>query len=620
MKNIFILFFLTLSFLLGSAKLIQAAPSTFPICSYGNQVETIESTANAHQCAFQGSQSNIKYECNTGFYMGFTGSGYSCFPPCASGVCTSANVGGATACAGAHGAWAQYCCPAGKAIVNGTCQTTSQDTTDTSTETSGSNTGSVQFPPQSLPQPTPAKLNCGASCKTNDDCKNPSAAGFETVCRNGTCEAKSCTPGQTIPGANCSCGTKQQCGQRCGPAVGNRTCDPATSECGFISPFSACMVGGTTASEFQYCLPKRPLLKNGYTMQLCNGIQAWSLVKPDGSQKGLTQTDVRVACGIIPPSPPPTPLPPLSCPGISWSKAGVNTSVTARGYYYGDRITFRVNPLPNTLAGTKKYEGKCDVKRGSTILQTLNLVAEQPNAPRFQPVKITEVGAQYVCTFRACTTSTSGQTTCSPWETGTGSTTPCATAPTCPQGSTLLTGDPAPGSTNTCPSYACVPNGGGTPPPTCATPPTCPFETDLKTSPGRESCPVYTCERAGAGSIPTLKPPTVQNSQVKGYFDALTCNFIQGWACDSASYTSPLLVKIYRKTGTTDVLVTTLTANVRREAGVSTQCGNQAAHGFAYVPPAKLTTGTYRAMGVGLDGKEYLLQNYSGMTGQITCQ
>jgi hypothetical protein len=154
--------------------------------------------------------------------------------------------------------------------------------------------------------PTPAPRTCGQSCSKTSDCLNPSGGGFPVECRNGTCQLPltgpyACPEGKSS-GSICGCSAQQLCGQPCGPAVGNKLCAPG-SVCGFITPSNACMVNGVQQTAKQYCLPVNP--QGGYALKRCdvepaiNYIAANSLVKPGGSQVGLTVADAVAACKSV---------------------------------------------------------------------------------------------------------------------------------------------------------------------------------------------------------------------------------------------------------------------------------------------------------------------------------
>lgn len=158
----------------------------------------------------------------------------------------------------------------------------------------------------SNPPPTAAPRTCGQSCNSTSDCLNPSGGGFPVECRNNKCQLPltgpyACPEGMSS-GSICGCSAKQQCGQPCGPAVGNKLCAPG-SVCGFITPSNACMVNGVQQTAKQYCLPVNP--GSGYSLKRCdvepaaNYIAADSLVKPGGSQANLTVTDVQNACKSV---------------------------------------------------------------------------------------------------------------------------------------------------------------------------------------------------------------------------------------------------------------------------------------------------------------------------------
>jgi hypothetical protein len=153
------------------------------------------------------------------------------------------------------------------------------------------------------PTPAPVKRACGEACTTTSDCRNPSTGGYPVECRNNKCQLPltgpyACAEGQSS-GSICSCATKAACGERCGPSAGNKQCNPG-SICGFLTPSNACMVNGAAQTTKQYCIPVNPA--NGYSIRRCdttpaaNYIAASTLVKPDGTQTGLTSADAAAAC------------------------------------------------------------------------------------------------------------------------------------------------------------------------------------------------------------------------------------------------------------------------------------------------------------------------------------
>jgi hypothetical protein len=224
------------------------------------------------------------------------------------------------------------------------------------------------------PTPTPQARSCGEACTRQSDCLNPSTGGFPVECRNGLCQlpltgAYACPEGQSS-GSICSCAAKQQCGQPCGPTTGNKTCDPANSKCGFIKPYNACVQdAGNSTTTTQYCLPLVP--NNGYTKLRCTAIAADSLVKPGGSQVGVTQADVLAACATPAPTPSPSPTPeptpepsspPLACLNItsdndnpvlgSQSRFTCGSVTGADRYEFRYQHTFNGVPVAGTLSAT----------------------------------------------------------------------------------------------------------------------------------------------------------------------------------------------------------------------------------------------------------------------------
>ncbi|MEP7166850.1 MAG: hypothetical protein ABI758_02640 [Candidatus Woesebacteria bacterium] len=151
--------------------------------------------------------------------------------------------------------------------------------------------------------PTPQPRACGEACKTTADCRNPSTGGFPVECRNSKCQLPltgtyACPEGKS-EGSICNCTAVAQCGQQCGPAVGSKPC-AAGSVCGFLTPSNACKVNGVDQTAKEYCIPVNP--QGGYSLKRCdttpavNYIAADSLVKPDGTQTGLTAANAVAAC------------------------------------------------------------------------------------------------------------------------------------------------------------------------------------------------------------------------------------------------------------------------------------------------------------------------------------
>lgn len=202
-------------------------------------------------------------------------------------------------CQGIDNKW--YICKNGSFVSSTETSTGGTSTDGTSTVPFG-----VTAPGIPAPAPTPQPRACGEACKTTADCRNPSTGGFPVECRNGTCQLPltgpyACAEGKSA-GSICSCSTKQQCGQPCGPAVGNKLCNPGTV-CGFLTPSNACMVNGAQQTTKQYCLPVNP--NQGYSLKRCdttpaiNYIAADSLQKPNGTQTSLTATDLTNACTAV---------------------------------------------------------------------------------------------------------------------------------------------------------------------------------------------------------------------------------------------------------------------------------------------------------------------------------
>lgn len=100
----------------------------------------------------------------------------------------------------------------------------------------------------SPPPPADTRSQCGGACNSDADCR-PAANGAPVTCRNGICENATCSPGKTIPGANCNCSDLNACGQPCGAVEG--LCQPG-SVCKYISGPS-CGEGTQT-----YCVPVNP--------------------------------------------------------------------------------------------------------------------------------------------------------------------------------------------------------------------------------------------------------------------------------------------------------------------------------------------------------------------------
>jgi hypothetical protein len=148
--------------------------------------------------------------------------------------------------------------------------------------------------------------NCGDTCQSDSDCKNPSAAGIPVICNPTTkiCENSQCPAGQTVPGANCTCNAGRSCGQTCGASVG--LCGDGISECGFITTSNQCLANeGNTA--YQFCLPTASFLaiaNNNYTVGACSGIQAKYLINQSGQSGSppLTQQNVMEACQTVTPT------------------------------------------------------------------------------------------------------------------------------------------------------------------------------------------------------------------------------------------------------------------------------------------------------------------------------
>ncbi len=152
------------------------------------------------------------------------------------------------------------------------------------------------------PPPTspPGTLSCGQSCTSDSQCRNPSAAGFGTTCRGGICENAFCAPGQTIPGANCSCGSSTRlCGQTCGSAG---FCAAGQGFCTHVNPAGQWYDGQPDCYDKNtYCAGSQ----NGYSQPNCvysDSGNSYLRRNSDGNWKTLTTTlpsgDVEKSCQL----------------------------------------------------------------------------------------------------------------------------------------------------------------------------------------------------------------------------------------------------------------------------------------------------------------------------------
>lgn len=244
--------------------------------------------------------------------------------------------------------------------------------------------------------------NCGESCQTTADCRNPSTGGFPVECRNNKCQLPltgpyACPEGQSS-GSICSCSAKQQCGERCGPAVGNKTCDPATSECGFIRPYNVCTNGDNP--QYQYCLPKTP--NNGYSLLRCTQIVAESLVKPDGTQTGLTAADVAAACATPVPTPTPTATPVPTPTPTAPPLVCLNVTKDIAAPKVGDQVRFTCG----TVQGATSYEFRYKVV-GTATEGTL----QSSGTPNLSAPLAISAGGKYRVQCRPCVGNA-----CTEWE------------------------------------------------------------------------------------------------------------------------------------------------------------------------------------------------------------
>lgn len=148
-------------------------------------------------------------------------------------------------------------------------------------------------PTATVGQSTGTKI-CGESCQTTADCAN-STGGAPIVCQNNKCVNINC-PNDTQDGTICNCKTSiGRCGEPCGKnqlptCIGTGSATNPASECGFIGNVNQC---SESIANNQFCLPKQP--QNGYTRNVCSGVQAYNLRRPDGSNV-TTQEQVMESC------------------------------------------------------------------------------------------------------------------------------------------------------------------------------------------------------------------------------------------------------------------------------------------------------------------------------------
>lgn len=248
--------------------------------------------------------------------------------------------------------------------------------------------------------PPPQKRACGEACTSQSDCRNPSTGGFPVECRNGKCQLPltgpyACAEGKS-EGSICSCSGVQQCGQPCGPTAGNKLCG-AGSTCGFIKPFNACVQdSGGSPITTQYCLPIAP--QNGYKILRCSTIAANSLVKPDGTQTGLTQQDVITAC--TPPQPTQTPTPTPTVPPSLPPFVCLNITKDIASPKMGDQVRFTCGTVSSATRYEFRYKNSVSGSEG-----TLDSISTNSNVS--QPLVITLAGSYKVqcrpCNGNSCT-------------------------------------------------------------------------------------------------------------------------------------------------------------------------------------------------------------------------
>lgn len=286
----------------------------------------------------------------------------------------------------------------------------------------------VQCPQRIDPTSSPSQLNtigsskkaCGESCTTDNDCRNPSTAGVPTLCRKapgattGICEQANCPAGQTQPGSACTCSTKKLCGQQCDLSSDIKECEDG-SECGFITTANTCVAGESVKT---YCIPSHDMVKNGYVLQQCTDTTGATLTRTKSSQAILSERDVLIACGRASPTPTPFPPPPPVCIGVTQTPQvttpGDVKSNNSGPYRFGDQIAFEVKRPPVIISGQYDYQGKCDIVQKGRTIENFQLHSIGPGSPRFSPIRVTQVDAEYQCSFRICVT-TGEQMSCSPW-------------------------------------------------------------------------------------------------------------------------------------------------------------------------------------------------------------
>lgn len=141
--------------------------------------------------------------------------------------------------------------------------------------------------------PVTGNLSCGDKCTTSADCRNPSANGAPVACVNGTCQNTLCAAGQTIPGANCSCGANtRKCGQTCSGALG--LCAPGQGTCTYVNTSGPYCPWGWSQT---YCAGS----SNGYKRTACTTGDAPGggyLVGPAGKTSGLTVAEITASCQV----------------------------------------------------------------------------------------------------------------------------------------------------------------------------------------------------------------------------------------------------------------------------------------------------------------------------------
>ncbi len=141
--------------------------------------------------------------------------------------------------------------------------------------------------------PVAGNLSCGDKCTTSAQCRNPSANGAPVACVNGTCQNTLCAAGQTIPGANCSCGANtRKCGQTCSGALG--LCAPGQGTCTYVNTSGPYCPWGWSQT---YCAGS----SNGYKRTACTTGDAPGggyLVGPAGKTSGLTVAEISASCQV----------------------------------------------------------------------------------------------------------------------------------------------------------------------------------------------------------------------------------------------------------------------------------------------------------------------------------